>query len=243
MGVVRTCGWCNDRCNMQKVHIVEIGVVGWGQPQPVEMAFQCDGCGRLSIATGRWESGGFETGGKLRLVVDGPSSWIPRQVGSRAYSDVPAGIASMAVEAHQCLSIEANRAAVALARAVLEATAKDRGIKTGSLEKKIDKLFEQQLIREYVRDAAHEVRYGGNEVAHGDLVAEPMDSVTAAEILGLMDEILDEVFQSPARVRRRKAQRLERDQRLKEGGQAALQVAGQEVLAGEVVTESDEPPF
>ncbi|SNB59720.1 protein of unknown function [Streptomyces sp. PgraA7] len=131
---------------------------------------------------------------------------------------------------------------MALARAVVEATAKDRGIKTGTLEKKIDKLFEQQLIREYVRDAAHEVRFGGNEVAHGDLVAEPMDNVTAAEILGLMDEILDEVFQSPARVRRRKAQRLERERRLKNGNNAAPD-ASQEVPTGELVSGPDEPPF
>ncbi len=154
---------------------------------------------------------------KTRLVVHGSSTWFPRQVGKRVYDDVPTVIASMASEAHQCLDIEANRAAVALARAVVEATAKDRGITTGTLEKKIDALFDQRLIREYVRDAAHEVRFGGNEVAHGDLVAEPMDTVTATEILGLMDEILDEVFQSPARVRHRKAQRLERERRLKEG--------------------------
>ncbi|MFE9255941.1 DUF4145 domain-containing protein [Streptomyces sp. NPDC006879] len=206
------------------------------------MAFQCDGCGRLSIATGRRESGGFDNGDAARLLVDGPSKWIPRQVGKRVYDDVPASIAGMAVEAHQCLSIEANRASVALARAVVEATAKDRGIKTGTLEKKIDKLFEQQLIREYVRDAAHEVRFGGNEVAHGDLVAEPMDNVTAAEILGLMDEILDEVFQSPAGVRRRKAQRLERERRLKNGNNAAPD-ASQEVPTGELVSGPDEPPF
>ncbi|WP_231156973.1 DUF4145 domain-containing protein [Streptomyces sp. CNZ748] len=149
----------------------------------------------------------------------------------------------MAIEAHQCLSIEANRAAVALARAVVEATAKDRGITTGTLEKKIDKLFEQQLIREYVKDAAHEVRFGGNEVAHGDLVAEPMDNATATEVLGLMDEILDEVFQSPARVRRRKEQRLERERRLKEGDGAGSGEVPQETPAGDVVSVTEEPPF
>ncbi|MFE1729962.1 DUF4145 domain-containing protein [Streptomyces bacillaris] len=148
----------------------------------------------------------------------------------------------MAVEAHQCLSIEANRAAVALARAVVEATAKECGIKTGSLEKKIDRLFEQHLIREHVRDAAHEVRFGGNEVAHGDLVAEPMDNFTATEILGLMDEILEEVFQSPARVKRRTAQRLARDQRLKDGSLAPT-TAAVEGLASDIVEDCDGPPF
>ncbi|MFR9795829.1 DUF4145 domain-containing protein [Streptomyces sp. MS06] len=242
MAVVRTCGWCNVRCNMQRVHTVDIGVAGWGERQSVAMTFQCDGCGHLSVATGRREPSPWESNG-TRLVVDGPSAWFPRQLGKRVYDDVPEAIASMAIEAHQCLSIEANRAAVALARAVVEATAKDRGIKTGTLEKKIDKLFEQHLIREYVKDAAHEVRFGGNEVAHGDLVAEPMDNVTATEILGLMDEILDEVFQSPARVRHRRAQRLERERRLKEGEGSASEEASQEAPSGDVVSVTEEPPF
>ncbi|MFF4549254.1 DUF4145 domain-containing protein [Streptomyces sp. NPDC001406] len=187
---------------------------GWGG-DAVNVVFQCDGCDRLSLVTGQRQGDPFA--GVRRLVLN-HSDWLPRQVGKRTFEDVPAPIADMAAEAHQCLGIEANRAAVALARAVVEATAKERGIVRGSLEKKIDKLFDDKLIREYVRDAAHEVRFGGNEVAHGDLVSEPMDNATATEILGLMDEILDEVFQSPARVARLKQQRLEREQRLKAGG-------------------------
>lgn len=224
---------------MQTVHTSEVGsAAGWGQHQPVDMVFRCDGCGHLSVATGRREDVPFTSNGSTRLVVDGPDAWYPRQVRKRVFDDVPKAIASMAIEAHECLDIGANRGAVALARAVVEATAKDRGITGGSLEKKIDNLFDQQLIREYVKDAAHEVRFGGNEVAHGDLVAEPMDSATATEILGLMDEILDEVFQSPARVRHRKAQRLEREQRLKESKERPEQT-----LATEVVSVSEEPPF
>ncbi|MFI6558148.1 DUF4145 domain-containing protein [Streptomyces griseus] len=152
----------------------------------------------------------------------------------------------MATEAHQCLDIEANRAAVALARAVVEATAKERGITRGSLEKKIDRLFEDKLIREYVRDAAHEVRFGGNEVAHGDLVAEPMNNATATEILGLMDEILDEVFQSPARVARLKRQRLDREQRLKNADAVApsgTAAPGEAASTETTLSGTEEPPF
>ena len=198
---------------MQQVHEVTISSDGWGESEAiVDAVFQCDGCNHLTIAPGRRKQGGFSN--TTNLVVD-PSDWIPLQVGKRTFDDVPDAIASMATEAHQCLTIKASRAAVALARAVVEATAKERGIQTGSLAKKIDKLFEERLIREYVRDAAHEVRFGGNEVAHGDLVSEPMDFATATEILGLMDEILEEVFQSPARVARLKQQRLAREQRSK----------------------------
>ncbi|MEV7150490.1 DUF4145 domain-containing protein [Streptomyces sp. NPDC093084] len=189
---------------------VDIVTGGWGGDL-VHMVYQCDGCRRLSLATGKRQS--LQHGREMRLIVDAAPAWLPLYRDIRSFSDVPEIIGDMATEAHTCRDIGAHRAAVALARAVVEATAKAKGITTGSLEKKIDALFDQRFIREHVRDAAHEVRFGGNEVAHGDLVSEPVDGATATEILGLMDEILEEVFQSPARVARRKQQRLERKQR------------------------------
>jgi len=199
----RTCGWCGIRCNMTQFgNRVELGEDDFGNSTEFHLVFQCDGCSQLSIVkcpnpTEPWDS--------LSELVSAPSaSWLPHQVARHEFQDVPPAISSLAVEAHTCLAVRADRAAAAMARAVVEATAKAKGITTGSLAKKIDKLFEQQLIREYVRDAAHEIRFGGNEVAHGDLVDEPMDHDTATEILGLMDEMLDEVFQSPARVERRR---------------------------------------
>lgn len=54
-----------------------------------------------------------------------------------------------------------------LARAVIEATAKAKEITTGTLYKKIEKMHEQGLLSELVRDQAHEVRYLGNDMAHG----------------------------------------------------------------------------
>ncbi|MGR6972998.1 DUF4145 domain-containing protein [Streptomyces cynarae] len=95
-----------------------------------------------------------------------------------------------------------------MARAVAEATAKEKGISANGISNKIDKLYEQNLIREHVKEAAHEVRFGGNSVAHGDL--DDLTKEETDEILGLMREILEEVFQSPARVQRRRQKRLAR---------------------------------
>ena len=52
---------------------------------------------------------------------------------------------------------------MALARAVVEASAKEKGVTRGSLIAKIDELHEQGLLRGHIK-AAHEVRFGGNEV-------------------------------------------------------------------------------
>ncbi|MFD8611023.1 DUF4145 domain-containing protein [Streptomyces sp. NPDC059631] len=227
---------------MSRIHEVVVRPGGWGEGERIQAIFQCDGCNHLSLAAGERVP---DFGGTTRLVIP-PSDWLPLQVARHGFDDVPEVIADMAAEAHQCLSISATRAAVALARAVVEATAKKRGILRGTLEKKVDKLFEDRLIREYVRDAAHEVRFGGNEVAHGDLLAEPMDEARAREIIGLMDEILEEVFQSPARVARLKLQRLEREQRLKDGDTNSPTATGKpdtgHVMDG-APADADIPPF
>ena len=54
-----------------------------------------------------------------------------------------------------------------LARAVIEATAKDQGIAKGTLHDKIEAMATNGLIRTMIKDAAHGVRELGNEMAHG----------------------------------------------------------------------------
>jgi len=67
----------------------------------------------------------------------------------------------------------------------------------------------RNLLRPHIKDAAHEVRHLGNEMAHGDFI-DPVDKEEAEAVLGLMDEILNEVYQSPAKVERQRAARLAR---------------------------------
>jgi hypothetical protein len=176
----------------------------------VMACFKCDSCAILCI-------GYEENEGYLDIQGDeaewlgrasGGLKWLPPDTSSKAYSDVPDEIASAASEGYKCLiAVGAYRAAVLLGRAVIEATAKSKGITAGSLAKKIDAMYDARLIREHVRDGAHEVRYLGNDMAHGDFV-EPVLKEDAELVLTLMDEVLEEVFQSPARVYRRQQARL-----------------------------------
>jgi hypothetical protein len=115
--------------------------------------------------------------------------------------------APAASEAHACQSIGAHRAAVMLARAVIEATAKAKQISNGTLYNKIEKMHEHGFLSELVRDQAHEVRHLGNDMAHGDFV-EPVSAEEADEILDLMAEVLHTVFEMPAQLLRRKEARL-----------------------------------
>lgn len=175
-------------------------------------AFKCDNCGALSVATA--------TGlNNNPLVTRNPLAWIdqitdqewyPIHAVAKQFPDVPPHIGEAASEAYLCRSISAFRAAIQLARSVVEATAKEKGITQGRLVQKIDQLFDQGLIRQYVREGAHEIRHLGNDMAHGDFI-DPVTSEETDLALTLMSEILDEVFQSPARVAKAQAARAARN--------------------------------
>jgi hypothetical protein len=173
--------------------------------------YMCDECNAPSIGSGVRDNGSSsDYAGWLegRREEDGPEiQWIPEAGIGKDFPDVPEHIASAASEAYSCHSIGAHRAAGGMARAVVEATAKEKGIDRGRLVDKIEKLFDEGLIRADVKDAAHEVRHLGNDMAHGDFV-DPVTSEEIAEVLELMSEILDEVFQTPARIARRRTDRL-----------------------------------
>jgi hypothetical protein len=125
--------------------------------------------------------------------------WRPSVTETKEYPDVPDHIAEAATEAYECDSCEHYRGSILLARAVIEATAKDKGITTGTLHSKIEAMATAGLIRTVIKDAAHGVRQLGNEMAHGDFV----DPITAEEselVIRLMGEILNDVYQSPAAI-------------------------------------------
>lgn len=137
------------------------------------------------------------------------SIW-PLAVAQVEFPDVPKAIARAAGEAHQALAASASLAGVAMARATIEATAKDKGITSGNLQAKIERLAADGHISDSMKEAAHEIRFAGNEAAHGDIVNEPISVQDATEIVELMDAILERVYQEPAKVARVRASRLAR---------------------------------
>ncbi len=166
--------------------------------------FRCADCGALSV-------GFFEPDreGLVQTVI----RWVPlpgTQQQRESFADVPLSVADAAAEAVLCMQAGAPRGAIMLARAVIEATAKDKGVVKGSLSQKIDQLHEGGHIRTYLRDGAHEVRYTGNDMAHGDFPATISEKDTEV-LLQLMREVLMEVYQDPAR--RERLVRLARDAR------------------------------
>jgi uncharacterized protein DUF4145 len=81
---------------------------------------------------------------------------------------VPAEIASAASEANSCMTVGAFRGAVLLARSVIEATARDKGMTGRDVVTKIDATDPGGRLRR-----AHEIRYLANNAAHRDF-ADPV---------------------------------------------------------------------
>jgi hypothetical protein len=200
------CFWCGkaarfSRCGSKTVStaLEEEQRSSNGPTLSVVMgAYGCQNCNGLMIAKATIEDTAdhgtaFE---RLEHSTSDSITWYPRQGERRDFPDVPPHIATAASEAYECHSVGANRAALALSRAVVEATAKDKGIK-GRLVDMIDEMRDKDFLRPVTCEAAHEVRQWGNGVAHGDFVAEVADDEAEA-VLGLMSEVLQEVYQGPA---------------------------------------------
>jgi hypothetical protein len=173
---------------------------------------RCDECQAASVAIGVVPNGTNNHPAWASETFNGKGSdlgWLPERGAGKDFPDVPEHIAAAADEAHRCRSINANRAAAALARSVIEATAKDRGHKTGTLERKINEMHTAGDLSELAKETAHEIRFVGNEMAHGDFVV-PIEGEDADDVLHFMDEVLNAVYQAPARLNAAREQRLAR---------------------------------
>jgi hypothetical protein len=174
--------------------------------QLVVAAFRCGVCHTISVGiakapshvVGRSLGDWVDSDGNLS---DADFTWRPSASDTKNYPDVPTHIADAATEAFECHSDGHYRAAILLARSVIEATAKEKGITTGNLKNKIEEMENQRFIRPHIKAVADGIRDYGNEMAHGDF-ATPVGSADSALIIQLMGEILDEVYQSPARLTR-----------------------------------------
>ncbi|MCQ1579316.1 DUF4145 domain-containing protein [Streptomyces parvus] len=206
------CGWCGDRTHMKMVlepYMLPEAlwpIAGFGRidtDHPVYMsAFRCpnENCERLSIG---WAPLYKRASGTPKDQLPRTSlEWEPTKIRRPAFPDVPKEIAATASEAHACLSIGAARGAVALARAVVEATAKAKGITVRNIAPKITAMRDQGIISPLTEQTSHQIRKDGNSIAHGDIGEESMPLDDAEAILHFMDTLLDEVFQRPAKLKR-----------------------------------------
>jgi len=203
------CPFCEKHSHMtvKWAGLYSFARPGFGSGSALQGVATCDHCGRASLGVASDHStSGSSYENYFNATPDENFEWFPRMGASKDFPDVPEHIAKAAKEAHSAFSINAFMAAILMARTVVEATAKDKGIKTGNLYAKIDEMAKQGIIRNDTKDAAHEIRHFGNDMAHGDIEDLP-DADDVKDVLALMDEVLREVFQGPAVTARLRSRR------------------------------------
>jgi hypothetical protein len=180
----------------------------------VTATYRCDHCHLLSVAGLYMENTGL-AGRSVpyaraedvdQAIITGAEKvkWHPRwERDGTTFPDVPPSIADVATEATACHGAGHYRAAVMLARGVIEATAKTRGV-TGNLFQKIEKLGDNRVLSPITVEAAHAIRDSGNAVAHGDFVEYVVDvsEEESAEVIALMTLVLREAFQIEEQAKR-----------------------------------------
>lgn len=196
------CWMCNANTGHQLVGEARfVGIeAGVREQQLACAAYECTVCQGISVAR-IW----FRTPGEMRRPLyqfmetlrGDQVNWRPLATDTKNYPHVPEHIGEAATEAYECHVCEHYRAAIVLARAVIEATAKEKGINEATLFKKVEAMANKGLIRSGIKDAAHGVRELANEMAHGDFVV-PISAEESALVIHLMGEILNDVYQSPA---------------------------------------------
>lgn len=178
-----------------------------GYIYPVEIAATCDACQRFNTARGlsadRQRS--FELGKILSpsdAVSEGEAmtvdSWSPPPMRPVDTAFIPDGVAGFFKEAHEAFSIGAYRGVLLLVRSVIEATAKEREITSGTLVQKINKLYDEGHVRKGTKDMAHALRILGNDMAHGDVDDVPTQE-DADDALTIARFVLDDVYVADAR--------------------------------------------
>lgn len=188
----RLCWHCGLEAHMSKASEPQYGESFTAQ------AYICDSCGMFSFAV---YGANLD---QLPIPFEDKISdciWYPERQRVRQHVGVSMNIGEAASEAYRCHQFGAYRAAALMARSVIEAIAKDQGIVEGNLKAKIDAMIERRILQPVLGSSAHEIRFFGNEMAHGDFI-EPVTEEECDDILTFMEVIIESVYEQPLRLRR-----------------------------------------
>lgn len=222
--IVRLCPYCGQERQFNAKGNVSLELpqgcqtLAHGTPVRFDVyAYQCVMCGGLLMAEIK-RSGSYTLGGSERTYP----SWIPKRM-----EGLPDAVASCLHEAQMCFSVGAWNATAVLVRRAVEECCREKGAKKWKLEQKIDELAATNVITSQLRDWAHEVRFIGNDGAHGSKSTKTADpskqdydefeptviplDVTeedAKAAIAFADELFKYVYVMPARIKQRKDAKL-----------------------------------
>lgn len=125
---------------------------------------------------------------------------------------IPAGIAEDYIEALKCYNFSAYKACVVMARRTIQKTCLNLGAdKSKKLWEQIKELNELGKLHSDLSNMATEIRYLGNDAAHPSTdEIDEVNSDDAKEILDFTNELLDDLYVRPEKIRKMQIKREER---------------------------------
>ena len=124
--------------------------------------------------------------------------------------DIPAQVGSAYSEGMRALSVKAARAAVVMFRGMLAHVVVDKGSTAAqakhSLYHKIEQMSQDGSLHPSLVEWASEIRLIGNAAAHPDAL-DPVSDEEAADLGRLCRQLLNVIYEVPARIARNRAAR------------------------------------
>lgn len=172
------------------------------------LAFECDHCHDINIGHLTYTNTPSDYV-HSHLKNDGAVvEWFPANRTAPEYPDTKDAIREPAIEAYTARDNNALRAAILMARSVLEAICKDQGYEKNdkgrdmSLFQKIDAMHDDGVITKRLQTSAHAIRELGNGMAHGDFATSKPEPEDADDVLALMTMFIDQLYVQDARTTR-----------------------------------------
>lgn len=198
--VARICWGCGVHAQMHGLGTASRRDDPWSK---WSIPLTCGHCGEINVAHANSRYDDSENAYAEFLAESGSqAAWFPKQLDAPTFDDTPDEISESAREAYVAKSNEAYRAAILMARAVLEAICKDHGGTEGRLVEKIDAMRGAGHITNSLSAAAHAVRDLGNDMAHGDFVKTTPTEDEASAVLAIMRQLIEQLYEQDARTAR-----------------------------------------
>ena len=124
--------------------------------------------------------------------------------------DIPPQVSSAYTEGMRALSVKAARAAVVMFRGMLAQVVADKGSAAAqgkhSLYHKLEQMSQDGSLHPSLVEWASEIRVIGNAAAHPDAL-DPVSDDEAADLARLCRQLLNVIYEVPARIARSRAAR------------------------------------
>jgi len=131
--------------------------------------------------------------------------WWPAPDAADLYPDIPESVVSAFSEGMRALSANCPRAAAVMFRGMLTAVVRDKGSEAAqqapTLYQQLKVMEQEGSLYPSLVEWAEEIRLVGNAGAHFDEL-DPVDQAEAAGLSRLCRNLINVVYESPARIRR-----------------------------------------